>query len=57
MEVQVYKDDLCKMRLNLCTQNKTDNWTHEDLTQALKDLKSGTSRDPYGYNNELLKMK
>ena len=28
MEVQVYKDNLCKMWLNLCAQNKTGNWTH-----------------------------
>ena len=54
-EVQVYKEKLCKLRLQICAQNKTDDWTEDDLIQALKDLKTGTSRDPFGYSNELFK--
>ena len=54
-EVQIYKEKLCKMRLNMCAKNKTDDWTDDDLNQVLKDLKNGTSRDPFGYSNELFK--
>ena len=54
-EVQVYKEKLCKMRLEICAKNKTDDWTEDDLTQVLKGLKNGTSRDPFGYCNELFK--
>ena len=43
------------MRLKLCAQNKRDDWTEDDLKLVLKDLKNGTSRDPFGYNNELFK--
>ena len=39
----------------MCAENKTPLWTVDDLDIVLKHLKNGTSRDPYGYNNELFK--
>ena len=53
--VQEWKENLCESRLKICAKTKTDPWTIEDLEIALKDLKNGTSRDPYGYANELFK--
>ena len=38
-EVQIYKEKLCKMRLNMCAKNKTDDWTEDDLNKELKILK------------------
>ena len=43
------------MRLELSARNKTDPWTMQDLDIVLKNLKNGTSRDPYGFSNELFK--
>ena len=28
-EVQVYKEKLCKLRLQICAQNKTDDWNEK----------------------------
>ena len=55
MEIQKWNENLCKLRLSECAENKTEEWTLTDLELALKQLKNGTSRDPYGYNNELFK--
>ena len=55
VEVQKVKENMCKMRLRQCAENKTSAWTLDDLDQVLKQLRKGTSRDPYGYNNELFK--
>ena len=43
------------MRLALCTGEKTEPWTMDNLNIALKNLKNGTSRDPHDYTNELFK--
>ena len=43
------------MRLELAAKNITDPWTSDDLEIVLKNLKNGTSRDPYGFSNELFK--
>ena len=50
------KENLCKMRLDLAAQTKTDPWTMEDLNTVLKYLKNNKSRDPSGYANELFKQ-
>ena len=50
---QIWKEKLCKMRLEIAAKNKTDKWTFEELEFGLKNLKNGTSRDPYGFSNEL----
>ena len=56
-DMQIWKEKLCKMRLKLCAQEKTDPWTLEDLEIVLKGLKNGTSRDPFGNANELFQPK
>ena len=53
--IQIWKEKLCKIRLKMCAQVKTDPWTLGDVEIVLKGLKNGTSRDPYGYANELFK--
>jgi hypothetical protein len=55
VEIQKLKEDLCKLRLEECAENTTEEWSMTDLELVLKQLKNGTSRDPYGYNNELFK--
>ena len=54
-KIQEDKEKLCKTRLKICAQIRTEPWTIEDLEIALKNLKNGTSQDPYGYANELFK--
>ena len=41
------REKLCMQRLKECSQNKTEPWTISDVTNALKDLKSGKYKDPY----------
>ena len=55
VDIQIAQEKMCKMRLEQCSENKTDPWILEDLELVLKGLKKGTSRDPYGYTNELFK--
>ena len=55
LQIQVQKESLFKMRLKSCAENKSEPWTINDIELALKCLKNGTSRDPYGYANELFK--
>ena len=43
--------------MKLASQNKTDDWTMDDLGTVLKDLKTNKSRDALGYLNELFKPK
>ena len=52
---QIWKEKLCKMRLELAAKNKTDPWTSDDLEIVVKNLKNGTSHGPYGFSNELFK--
>ena len=53
LEVKRGKENLLKTRLKQCAENKTDPWTMDEMEAALKSLKNGTSRDPFGYPNEL----
>ena len=46
---------LCELRLNISKSNPTDQWTMEDLKEALKHLDKDKSRDPEGFANELFK--
>ena len=55
VDIQESRESLCKLRLKQCAEIKTSPWTLIDLEIVLKHLKNGTSRDPYGYNNELFK--
>ena len=46
---------LCKKRLKKVSRSKTSPWTVEDVTNVLKSLKNGKSKDPYDIPNELFK--
>ena len=48
-------EKLCFRRLEQASNNKTPDWTIEDVTCALKSLKTGTSQDPYRMPNELFR--
>ena len=54
-ELKNEKEELCKLRLNLAKQNKTPDWTIDQLEKVLKGLKSNKSRDPIGLANEIFK--
>ena len=47
------KELLCAKYLEVAKANKTPPWTMHQLEKALKNLKKGKSRDPFGYCNEL----
>jgi hypothetical protein len=49
------REALCMKRLEECSRNKTPDWSVEDVTDALKCLKTGKSKDPYDIPNELFK--
>ena len=38
-EIQILKEKLCKMRLQICAQEKTEPWSMEDVEIALKGFK------------------
>ena len=54
-QLQSDKEELFGHRLDIATENKSPDWTPEDLEQVLKNLKNNKSRDPLGNANELFK--
>ena len=54
--LQNQKENLCKLRLKMASQNKTPPWTMNQLEKVLKYLKKNKSRDPLGYANEIFMM-
>ena len=55
-ETALEMEKLLKLRLKQCAKNKTEPCTMDDMELALKSLKNGTSRDHFGYPNELFKV-
>ena len=53
--LEVAREKLCEKRLIKSRQNKTAQWTVEDVTNVLKSLKTGKSKDPYELPNELFR--
>ena len=49
------QEELFKLRLELAKNEKTADWTMDDLDKALKQLKSGKCRDPDGLIREIFK--
>ena len=47
---------LCKYRLKLCKENKTEPWDSDDLKQVLKKLGQDKARDADGYANEMFML-
>ena len=56
-EMQVLKENICNQRLKEAQQNKTPDWTEDELDRVLEYLKIDKSRDPLGYANEIFKPK
>ena len=46
---------LWQLRLRSLRDEKSDDWTSKNLSDALKSLKNNKTRDPSGYINELFK--
>ena len=49
------KVELWNMRFNYLRNRKTENWTEDELTVTLKQLKNNKTRDPSGLINEIFK--
>ena len=49
------REALCISRLKECSQIKTPEWTIADVTNVLKQLKKGKSKDAYDFPNEIFK--
>ena len=47
------KEELCRLRLEIASKNKTPPWTIAQLEKVLTKLKKNKSRDPMGYANEI----
>ena len=54
-EYRKEREELCRKRLEETKQNKSKEWSHEDVMHVLKGLKIGKSKDPYDLPNELFK--
>ena len=52
-ELKELKEYLCKLRLKICRQTKSRDWTMDDLQRAIQRLKANKCRDPLGHINEL----
>ena len=49
------REKLCLDRLKIASQNKSPEWSIEYVTNVLKGLKTGKSKDPYQLPNELFR--
>ena len=54
-DVKTDKEKLCEARIKIAQENKTKDWTLDELEVVLEHLKRDASRDPLGYANELFK--
>ena len=54
-QIKKDREKLCTSRLKQASNNKTPEWSVEDVTYVLKSLKTGKSKDSYDIPNELLK--
>ena len=54
-DLKSVREKFCKDRLSKASKNKTVEWTVEDVTNVLKSLKTGKSKDPYELPNEIFK--
>ena len=56
-ELQYLKENICNERLRETKENKTPDWTIDELDVVLNHLKKDAARDPLGYPNEIFKPK
>ena len=54
-ELEIRKNRIFQLKLELASQNKSKPWTMPDLEKALRCLKMNRSRDPDGLINEIFK--
>ena len=54
-DFQATREKLCLDRLDSASQVKSPEWSIENVTCVLKELKTGKSKDPYELPNELFK--
>ena len=52
---QKEREELAKVRMKQCKENKTPDWDLQDLEEALKNLKKDKASDALGYINELFR--
>ena len=55
MDHRTEREKLANLRMKITRENKTPEWTMEDLELVLKKLKRKKSRDAMGYANELFR--
>ena len=55
VEFRQQRESLAKARMKGSSQNKTPEWTMDDLVEVLRQLKRNKSRDPLGLLNDLFK--
>ena len=56
-EMKNNKEKLCEANMEKARNNKTPDWSEEEVKEVLKNLKKNVSRDPLGYANELFHPK
>ena len=51
-----WKQELCRLRMEIVKENKTIDWNLKDLEKIIKKLKTNKASDPSGLINELFKV-
>ena len=51
--IRTEKEELCKKRIDIVSNIKSEPWTLEELEKILNSLQTKKCRDPQGYINEL----
>ena len=54
-KLKVWKEELCKKRLQIASSTKSAPWNQNQLLKVLTKLKKGKSRDPHGLINDIFK--
>ena len=54
-DIFLLKNCLWEMRLEKCSNVKTEDWTTENVRKVLKSLKNNKTRDPLNMINEIFK--
>ena len=55
VKLKVWKEELCKKRLQIASSTKSAPWNQNQLLKVLTKLKKGKSRDPHGLINDIFK--
>ena len=52
-DIQKYKNDAFKMKLETSRQSKSSEWTMQELDKVLEGISQNKSQDPYGLNRSI----